>query len=212
MARSTSPTLISRDIIKAIHHRNKHLVFGFIRKINKTSHELVNYLCLLFFVQRNDELELFSKHFNIQNKAIIRRVTNFGFQSIYFKNVAKTGIHIWKFKFIENGFEDSIGIYDARQPIAIRYHYRHNNKHACSLNFKYRSFNHEPGMELDAFNCFGQDLIEMRLNLKKLTLSFYLDSEYHLKTYFIKNKSYRAFVKLSQINSAIKFLSYQYIC
>ena len=212
MATLKAQTLISHDIINSIHQSSKYLVFGYTRKINENSHELVDYLCLLFFIERNDEWQSKNKHFIMENRRTVKRITNYGFQSMYLRNVVKLGVHIWCFRFIENGFEDVIGIYQGNKPLITKDRHTQNNNDAYFLKFKHRSFNHQPGIDINAYNCRGQDLVEMQLNFKNLTLSFKMNnSEDHIKTFHVQNTSYRAFVKLSQKDTQISLISYQHI-
>ena len=120
----------------------------------------------VIFIERDDEWQSMNKHFMVENGKTVKRITNYGFQSMYLRNVAKTGVLIWCFKFIENGFEDVIGIYPGNKPLITKDRQRQNNNYAYFLKFKHRSFNHQSGIDVNAYNCRGQDLIEMQLNFK----------------------------------------------
>eukprot|EP01084_Bolivina_argentea_P196286 336509_1 len=103
-----------------IPHRNKDLVFGFIRdqetEVDYTViPQLIRYLCLLYCNQNKDEFHMNTAHENIKLNG--NRITNDkadSYGSCHLKNIVNKRKHIGKFQINKYDCYIMIGIYNVK--------------------------------------------------------------------------------------------------
>eukprot|EP01084_Bolivina_argentea_P104281 186736_1 len=220
---SKRKSLFSRTNIGAVHQNNKDLVLGYIKELLKSNIEnipqLINYLCLLFLNETKDEWEPKNTHHSItinkNDNSVIRKSCH-GYKSAYLSNIISCGIHIWKFKFIQKGYNDCIGIHKENKKLTVSFDMCFRGKGYASSFSATLPVKIDPLFRKDIRTMFvykqvNVEIIEMKVDLKRLTVSYSIDGGNYFKAFNIDKGKYRAGVTLSTKHSQASLLSYQHI-
>ena len=154
-----------------------------------------------------------------QNKTA--RNTYGGFNAVYLREVAKDGVHEWKFKIIgAQGIGVLIGIKavnNKEQKMPKSYPFTINFDHELEEKNGY-AFSERTGKlqskrltrgEKYGCKCKDGDIIEMRLDFNNKTLGYIINDKDYGKAFDIDaTKMYRAAVRLGASNSSIQFLEH----
>ena len=109
---------LKRSKLSQIPQRNKDLAFGYVHekeKQNKVSvPEMIKYLCLVYFNPNKDEFDpdQCDEKIKIDGNSIITQTNPHNVQTVYLKNIVSSGVHLWKFKCIEDLDLDQIGVFN----------------------------------------------------------------------------------------------------
>ena len=214
---------LRKSALSEIPQRNKDLIFGFVKeseKKNKTSvPEMIKYLCLIYLNQNKDMIDpkLSQDRFNVDGDMIQHNADEES--NAYFTNIASTGIHIWKFKCIKMDLSDVIGIVNInlsdhpQNDYFDDYNDTPEGKIATGYGFNLRGWlthNHGWGNNYGTL-CNDNDVIEMTLNMNKLTLSFKINGTGYGIAFNIIDSEYRAVMYVEEQGSCYSLVSYQHI-
>ena len=188
-----------RKHVKDIPQRTKDLLNGYIRWIEQRLDDStiiaddIKYLCLLFFLNQNDEWNNHNINSLISidgNKAIMNiDWYHCGNVSIYLNNVVKHGKHVWLFRYIASHPQQrpkygTIGIHKISYHQNTTEHFANSSKlrdvlaTGYSLTTRGRLSNptnpHRSGREFYV-RILPNDMIEMILDFNQLTLSYIIN-------------------------------------
>eukprot|EP01084_Bolivina_argentea_P044122 81231_1 len=198
-----------------IPQNTKYLIFGYHRRLISHFPQLIPYLVSNYFIATNDKWDQNNTDKSIViNGNSIKRATTFGYKSSCLSNICLNGIHIWKFKVILAGVFDSIGIY--KTSTDTKFDTKHDirdSKHSYAVN--YINTQNKRYVHNEIF-CRPNDIIELKLSYKELTLSYSKksnenDRTSYIKAFDIEPAHYRVAVSLSNKNAQIELLSYRHI-
>ena len=214
---------LKRSKLQQIPQRNKDLAFGFVKESEKTNKssvpEMIKYLCLIYLNQNKDKFDHNSSHKDILIEgSSIKKNGITGESSCLLTNIVTTGIHIWTFKVNEFCKADMIGI-------------RKNDLNSEKQNLDRWVCDDNERIRLGGYGCFGWgeirgkkhyfksygeswnvgDIIEMRVDLNDLSLSYRVNNNDNGKAFDIEPGKYRAGVTLYGSCSSYCLISYQHI-
>ena len=233
---------LKKSKLSQIPQRNKDLAFGFVRerqKINRISNvpEMIKYLCLIYFNPNKDEFDpdQCDEKIEINGNSIIGSAEEKPTQTVYLKNIASSGVHVWKFGFtgdllhIYYNHPDLIGIFNmdykhfsgSTNGYFDDYYDKELNENT-SLGYGFTS----DGRLTDDQDSSGwgkkygaqwkkDDTIEMRLDFNKQNLKFKVnDNDYGIAFEIDANKKFKAAITIAPRQNGrckIDLISYQKI-
>ena len=215
--------------LKQITQQNKDLAFGYLREKeseNRSNYpQLIKYLALIYSnAQDQFDPNATHKSLEVHGNCVMSKTRGNAFNA-YLKNIVSDGIHIWKFKCHGDRLDDyaCIGIVMAR--------YDQGNVEANVTqsidNFKgdgtctgYQIsmdgnktnpentdiWSYDPEFEP---RIQDGDIVEMRLDLNKLMLTFKVNDKIKVEIADIENISYRAAISVFKNDTGFTLLSYQ---
>ena len=214
--------------LKEIPQRNIDLAFGYLKQKeqeHKANYpQLIKYLVLIYSnAQDKFDPNTTNKDLNIIQHTIRNSwpYENDLVRKSYLENVVSNGIHIWNFEYHvqlnEHAFSQ-VGIWktNSGEPNVDESDIDDTNdnnsctEYAITMNGHKTnpgnpsSFDKERYPELKT-----DDIIEMRLDLNELTLSFKVNGKDHCQFRNIENAEYRAVVALFQAGDGFTLTSYQ---
>ena len=149
-----------------------------------------------------------------------------GIVHIYMRNVVKTGINIWRFKYIEEVFDDADNIWvkffkrSKYSSIGI-FKSKHEMKRVSKIedvNGYWISFRESDGIFRPQQTIYNEwesiengDLIDIRLDMNDLSLSIRINDKEYIKMFDVEDTEYRAIVSVNLKTADWKFVSYQHI-
>ena len=199
--------LLSKSFVHQIPEVNKNLVVGYIVSIFKQicSHyslpQIIIQWCLIFFNQTVDNWNPYQVHSAmVINGLKLKRTTSWGYRAAFLTNIVATGVHVWKFKFIEIGYFDCIGIESINSLMLLNHGLdtclkkkkRHN--YFCTFGYKDTTAN---------------DIVDMRVDFGTCLLTF-MKQDVIIFQVKIQPGKYKAAVSLSYSNVEIELLAYQH--
>ena len=225
---------LKQSALNEIPQRNKDLAFGYITGCEKQTKslipEMIKYLCLLYFNQNTDKFD--SKHTHqvltvtIDGKSISNTKCEYDYFNSYLENIVNHGINIWRVKCNYVSRNDMIGIrkmnccplklvgwFDESEKLtdcdsgsSLGYGMfiggGLTNPDNCFVN----------GRDDYAKSCEPSDIIEMKLDCNKYTLSYKINNNEYGKAFDIDSSvKYRAAITLSSVFSSYTLVSYQNI-
>ena len=210
-----------KRIVSKIPEENRRLVRVYILKAfdelqYRNLPEIILYLCLIFFNPNLDEWSQQNCHPSIQIKGFVVSIKDSWnccvYESVFLKNIASVGIHIWKFRINLKHSAILIGIeavtYDPETSIC--YGLCDN----CAKTYCHRFVLWDVPVVETTTSIQSKDIIEMRLNLVQKMLFYYKNGFVVNKQRICFNK-YRAVVTLSagyeNASAGVELMSYQNI-
>ena len=179
--------------------------------------EIILYLCLIFFNPNLDEWNHQNCHSSIQIKGFVvskKRLSSYGYKSVFLKNVSSIGIHVWKFGINLQHSSIWIGIeaLTCNPENTICYGLCYNEGHGETYCHRFVPW------DITVFETTtsikSKDIIEMRLNLYQKVLLYHKNGIVVNKQRIFPNK-YRAVVTLSGYETSskagVELISYQNI-
>eukprot|EP01084_Bolivina_argentea_P049048 90260_1 len=154
------------DRFEPIPQRNIDLTFGFIRECESKEFEIPNDIkqtCLLFYNLNEDAFDTYTIKYipewyyitdNVAKSLLDRQDTN-----IYLDNIAKCGLHCWKFRYYQDDDDDDssmVGIFDLNYPV-----FRTGPRGGFDHNYNYELYNEDDDDDDDAddhYICTGYAL------------------------------------------------------
>lgn len=197
-------------------HNNKKFILCFIKRIFKelgprNLPRLIVQLCLNFFNENEDEWDTRHVHSStvIQDSCVRKIQPRLCYNSIFLKNIAKSGIHTWIFRIIDCGRPwILIGIEPASNKVKTCHglRYKSGNRQTICQRFSESVTSYSITTVIVSQN----DLIEMRVDFHCLTVAFF-QNKILVSEVEIQSDAYRAGVSLSSLDSAIELIGYQHV-
>lgn len=208
-----------RDLLR-ITAKERMIVTKFIKKqLNNMNYDLlpqiIIHLCLLYFGAK-DEWSPCLCHRTIEiNSLCVMRIKDYGYKSVFLKNVVRDGIHIWKFKVLQCSFLE-LGIAFTEQ---LR-----DRRLVC---FGFSHLDGEKGIHFHKFCAYNRyrsdeytfvknsDVIGLKLNFHSGILSYSVnnirikDEAFVLYSMSLKYQ-YRVGLTLSNRGDKMKLMSYEH--
>ena len=220
---------LKQSNLEGIPQRNKDLTFGYIKECETKNKsiipDMIKYLCLIYLNQNKDEFDIknLSECVKIEDDTLTCTDPWNGLYSTYLENIVSKGVHIWQFKCIrpctDNLEADAIGIvkYDSNKTVILYDYFFVSGGFAFSMDGRlscngYKDlskdypWNDQQGNVIDR-----DDIIEMKVDFHKLTLSYKINGEYQGIAFNIDNETYRAAISSWHHQSCYRLISYQQI-
>ena len=216
--------------LNQISQRNKDLAFGYLRE-NEHKHkinycQLIKYLVLIYSNQydqfdpnaSNKELEITENDKRIiqdRDEQLVNCLS-------YLKNVVSEGIHIWKFRYHVSGHfkEGQIGVWKTKSgdPVLEECHIDNTIKDdkTCTGYAISMEGNKTHPQDLECWSeeefkpiAKSGDIIQMRLDLNKNSMTFKLNDKMIVQFLDIEHTSYRAVILTVDKGEGFEIISYQ---
>ena len=214
--------------LNQIPQRNKDLAFGYLRE-NESKHktnycELIKYLVLIYSNQY-DQFDPNASHKELEitenDKKIIHKCVDSLMCLSYLRNVVSEGIHIWKFRYICGDYPDGqIGVWKVKTGDAVLEDQHIDNTindektctgYAITMNGEKTNLSDLSVWSAEKFEPLPEngDIIEMRLDLNKNSLTFILNNKIIVQFLDIEHTSYRAAILTVDEGEGFTIISYQ---
>ena len=189
---------------------NKNIVLGFIlTELQKLDccvlPPLIVQLCWLFLNVVDDKWSNSLVHHTISiNGTVIKRTNRLGYVSAFLENIVSSGIHVWKFRVAGGRFVE-LGIQSMDLPFERTINFGISYQSITRKTYWQRFF---PVIGSGSrYKVKGVYLIEMKLNFRKMTLSFSVNDMFRCALN-VHCDEYRVVVTLEDIDTEVEILSY----
>ena len=216
--------------LKQIPHRNKDLAFGYVKECETKNKsiipDMIKYLCLIYLNQNSDKFDTdnLSEYVKIEDDTLTCTDSQNGLYSTYLENIVSKGVHVWRFKCIEPCTDDTeadaIGIvkYDLNEVAVQDDYFFVSGGNGISMDgrlsdneYRGQYCGDEPWNDDYGRICEAGDLIEMKVDFHKLTLSYDINGKYQGIAFDIDNVKYKAAISTWHNGACYQLVSYQQI-